>query len=222
MDAIRADYNAPSARQEGMSARQIVRQHQCSIHALARSAFRRLFWGPTWFIGEAPKRSHVAACQSFSRLSRIWDGLRLDSPVDFKDLTSQPMPKSHSRWGDVRPKDIDAALGARRLLREALGLSGTVTSDLMVVLLGATVREAFGAEHLDLYRWYCLPRSENVRGELFLATIPHPSPLAAQVFDETRVARLLEPLRYVPARRPKQAGRQARTIRELPLMPLEQ
>lgn len=221
MDAIRASWLASSARDVGFSARQIVQQHQCSIHSLARPTFRRLFWGPTWFVGEAPKRSHVAACQSFSRLARVWDCLQLNTPVDFRDLTSQPMPKSHSRWGDVRPRDIDAAIGARRILREALGLSGTVTSDLLMVLLGSTVREAFGAEHLDLYRWYRLPRCESVRGELFLASIPHPSPLASQVFDGSQVVRLLEPLRYALARRPRRAVRDARRIRELPLMPLE-
>jgi len=90
-----------------------------------------------------------------------------------------------------------------------------------MVLLGSTVREAFGAEHLDLYRWYRLPRCESVRGELFLASIPHPSPLASQVFDESQVVRLLEPLRYALARRPRRAVRDARRIRELPLMPLE-
>jgi hypothetical protein len=205
MDAIRDEYLATSARSEGLSARQIVRHLQYCIESLARPAHRRLFWGPVWLVGEAPKRSHVAACQSFSRLARVWNGLRLQAPVEFRDLTDQPMPKSHNRWGDMRPRRIDAALGARKLMRDAIGLSGTATSDLCLVLLGSTVREAFGAQRLDLYRWYALPRCENVRGELFVATIPHPSPLASRVFDERRVARLLGEVQYARVRRPTPA-----------------
>lgn len=177
---------ATSARGEGLSASQIVRHHQHCIESLARPAFRQLFWGPVWLVGEAPKRSHVAACQSFSRLARVWNGLRLQVPVEFRDLTDQPMPKSHTRWGDMRPRLIDAALGSRKLLRDAIGLSGTATSDLCLVLLGSTVRESCGAQRLERYRWYRLPRCGSVRGELFVATIPDPSPLASRVFDERR------------------------------------
>lgn len=46
----------------------------------------------------------------------------------------------------MRLRRIDAALGARNLLRDAIGLSGTATSDLCLVLLGSTVRDAFGAQ----------------------------------------------------------------------------
>ena len=72
MDAIRDEYLAISAREEGLSARKIIRHHQYCIESLARPAYRRLFWGPMWLVGEAPKRSHVAACQSFSRLAHVW------------------------------------------------------------------------------------------------------------------------------------------------------
>lgn len=123
------------------------------------------------------------------------------------------MPKSYSRWGDMRPRRIDAAIGARKLFREAIGLSGTATSDLFIVLLGLTVREAFGAQRLALYRWYCLPRCESVRGELFLAAIPHPSPLASRVFDECRVARLLNDVHNAHVRRPTRARGHARIDR---------
>jgi hypothetical protein len=221
MDAIRDEYLATSARDEGLSARQIVQHHQYCIESLARPTYRRLFWGPMWLVGEAPKRSHVAACQSFSRLAHVWREIRLRMPVEFRDLTKQPMPKSYSRWGDMRPKRIDAAIGARKLLREAIGLSGAVTSDLFVVLLGSTVREAVGAQRLDLYRWYCLPRSENVLGELFLAAIPHPSPLASRVFDKHRVARLLDEVYYAAVRRPTRA-RGCHHIERLGLIPLEE
>ena len=122
MDAIRDEYLATSAKDEGLSARQIVRHHQFCIDSLARPARYRLFWGPLRLIGEAPKRPHVAACQSFSRLAQVWRGLQLRTPVEFRDLTNRPMPKSFSRWGDMRPRRMDAALGARKLLREALGL----------------------------------------------------------------------------------------------------
>src|SRR5688572_2827089 len=115
MDAIRDEDLATSVRHEGLSARQIVRHHQHCIESLARPAYRRLYWGPMWLVGEAPKRSHVAACQSFSRLARVWNGLRLEAPVEFRDLTDQPMPKARNRWGDMRPRLIDAALGARKL-----------------------------------------------------------------------------------------------------------
>ena len=148
MDAIRDEYLATSARDEGISARQIVRHHQFCIESLAR-----------------------AAC--------------------------------------------------RRLLREAIGLYGAATSDLFVVLLGSTVREAFGAQRLDLYRWYCLPRSETVLGELFLAAIPHPSPLASRVFNQHRVARLLDEMHDAPVRRPTRA-RGYRRIERLGLVPLEE
>ncbi len=221
MDAIRDEYLAVSARDEGLSARQIVRHHQFCIESLARPARDRLCWGPLWLVGEAPKRSHVAACQSFSRLAGVWRGLQLRTPVEFRDLTSRPMPKSFSRWGDVRPRRMDAALGARKLLREAIGLSGAATSDLFVVLLGSMVREAFGAQRLEQYRWYCLPRCESVFGELFLATIPHPSPLAAGVFDPPRVARLFEELHYARVRRPTLARGSGR-IGQLGLLPLEE
>lgn len=221
MDSIRNEYLATSARGEGLSASQIARHHQHCIESLARPAYRRLFWGPVWLVGEAPKRSHVAACQSFSRLARVWNGLRLQAPVDFRDLTDQPMPKSYSRWGDVRPRRIHSALGARKLLREAIGLSGTATSDLCLVLLGSTVREAFGAQRLERYRWYRLPRCESVRGELFIATIPHPSPLASKAFDENRVARLFYDFHYARIRRPTPA-RGCRRIEELGLVALEE
>jgi hypothetical protein len=221
MDAIRDEYLATSARGEGLSARQIVRHHQYCMESLARPAYRRLFWGPVWLVGEAPKRSHEAACQTFSRLARVWNGLRLEAPVEFRDLTDQPMPKSHTRWGDMRPRRIDAALGARKLLREAIGLSGTATSDLCVVLLGSTVREAFGAQRLQRYRWYCLPRCESVRGELFVATIPHPSPLASKAFDESRVSRLFYEFRDARVRRPTPA-RGCSRIERLGLVPLEE
>ncbi len=153
MDAIRDEYLATSAREEGLSARKIVRHHQYCIESLARPAYRRLFWGPMWLVGEAPKRSHVAACQSFSRLAQVWERLQLRMPVEFRDLTDRPMPKSYSRWGDMRPRRIDSALGARKLLRAAIGLCGAVTSDLFVVLLGSTVRvrrPAFGPLSLVL------------------------------------------------------------------------
>jgi hypothetical protein len=221
MDAIRDEHLATSARVEGLSASQIVRHHQHCIESLARPAYRRLFWGPVWLVGEAPKRSHVAACQSFSRLARVWNGLRLQAPVEFRDLTDQPMPKSYSRWGDVRPRRIHSALGARKLLREAIGLSGAATSDLCLVLLGSTVREAFGAQRLERYRWYCLPRCESVRGELFVAMIPHPSPLASRAFDENRVARLFNDFHYARVRRPTPA-RGCRRIEGLGLVPLEE
>jgi len=221
MDAIRAEYLAASAKEERISAQEIIRQHEYSIERLVRPVYRRSFWGPIWFVGEAPKRSHVAACQSFSRLEELWDGLRLDTPVSFRDLTDRPMPKSPSRWGDMRPGRLQAAIGARKLLREGLGLSGTATGDLHIVLLGSTVREAFGAQRLGLYRWYSLPRCENVRGELFLAAIPHPSPLASRVFDKQRVADLLHVLRYAPVRRPSRA-RFCRHIERLPLMALDE
>lgn len=117
------------------------------------------------------------------------------------------MPKSFSRWGDVRPRRIHSALGARKLLREAIGLSGTATSDLCLVLLGSTVREAFGAQRLERYRWYCLPQCESVQGELFVATIPHPSPIASRAFDESRVARLFYEFQGAPVRRPTPARR---------------
>ncbi len=221
MDAIRDEYLATSARDEGISAEQIVRHHQFCIESLARPAYRRLYWGPMWLVGEAPKRTHVAACQSFSRLAQVWRGLRLRTPVEFRDLTNRPMPKSYSRWGDMRPRKIDAAIGARKLLREAIGLAGAATSDLFVVLLGSTVRAAFGAQRLDLYRWYCLPRCENVLGELFLAAIPHPSPLASRVFDEYRVARLLDAVHSARVRRPTRARGHQR-IERLDLVPLEQ
>lgn len=220
MDAIRDEYLATSARGEGLSASQIVRHHQYCIESLARPV-RRLFWGPVWLVGEAPKRSHVAACQSFSRLARVWNGLRLRAPVEFRDLTDRPMPKSHTRWGDMRPRLIDAALGARKLLRDAIGLSGTATSDMCLVLLGSTVREACGAHRLERYRWYRLPRCESVRGELFVATIPHPSPLASRVFDERRVAHLFDEVQYAHVRRPTQA-RGARFIDTLNLVALEE
>jgi hypothetical protein len=221
MDAIRDEYLAISAREEGLSARNIIRHHQHCIESLARPAYRRLFWGPMWLVGEAPKRSHVAACQSFSRLAQLWRRLQLRMPVEFRDLTERPMPKSYSRWGDMRPRRIDSALGARKLLREAIGLCGAVTSDLFVVLLGSTVREAFGAQRLDLYRWYCLPRSENVLGELFLASIPHPSPLASRVFDKFRVARLLDEVHSARVRRPKRS-RGFRHVERLGLMPIDE
>jgi hypothetical protein len=221
MESIRDEYLAISVRDEGLSASQIVRHHQLCIESLARPAYHRLFWGPVWLVGEAPKRSHVAACQSFSRLARVWKGLRLRAPVEFRDLTNQPMPKSYTRWGDMRPRRIDAALGARKLLREAVGLAGAATSDLWVVLLGSTVREAFGANRLERYRWYCLPRSESVRGELFVATIPHPSPLASGAFDEGRVARLLDQVHYASVRRPTRA-RGCKRIERLGLVPLEE
>ncbi len=111
MDAIRDEYLAISAREEGLSARKIIRHHQYCIESLARPAYRRLFWGPMWLVGEAPKRSHVAACQSFSRLAHVWRRLQLRMPVEFRDLTERPMPKSYSRWGDMRPRRIDSALG---------------------------------------------------------------------------------------------------------------
>jgi len=221
MDAIRDEYLATSVSGEGLSARHIVRHHQHCIESLARPAYRRLYWGPVWLVGEAPKRSHVAACQSFSRLARVWNGLRLQAPVEFRDLTDQPMPKSRTRWGDMRPRRIDAALGARKLLREAIGLTGTATSDLCVVLLGSTVREAFGAQWLERYRWYCLPRCESVRGELFVATIPHPSPLASRAFDERRVVRLFHEFHHARVRRPTLARGRGR-IERLGLMPLEE
>jgi len=221
MDAIRDEYLAISARAEGLSARQIVRHHEHCIESLARPTYRRLFWGPMWLVGEAPKHSHVAACQSFSRLAHVWRGLQLRTPVQIRDLTDQPMPKSYSRWGDMRPRRIDSALGARKLLREAFGLSGAATSDLFVVLMGSTVREAFGAQHLPLYRWYRLPRCENVLGELFLAAIPHPSPLAARVFDSYRVARLFHEVHSARTRRPTLAPSHRR-IERLGLMPLEE
>jgi hypothetical protein len=142
-------------------------------------------------------------------------------PVEFRDLTDRPMPKSYSRWGDMRPRRIDSALGARKLLREAIGLCGAATSDLFVVLLGSTVREAFGAQRLDLYRWYCLPRSESVLGELFLASIPHPSPLASRVFDKFRVSRLLDEVRSAQLRRPTRS-RGFRHVERLGLIPLEE
>lgn len=220
MDAIRNEYLATSARAEGLSARQIVRHHEHCIESLARPTYRRLFWGPIWLVGEAPKRSHVAACQSFSRIANVWEALRLRTPVQFRDLTDQPMPKSYSRWGDMRPRRIDSALGARKLLRDALGLSGTATSDLFVLLLGSTVREACGAHRLPLYRWFCLPRSENVLGQLFLAAIPHPSPLASHVFDSSRVARLFNEIHSARTRRPTLAPG-SRRIEQLGLMPLE-
>jgi hypothetical protein len=179
-----------------------------------------LFWGPVWFIGEAPKGSHVVACQTFSRLRRVWDDLQLKVPVEFRDLADQPMPKARSRWGDERPGRLQAAVGARKLLRVALGLSGAVTGDLCIILLGSTVREAFGAQFLELYRWHSLPRCESVRGELFLAAIPHPSPLASRVFDRNRVARLLHELHYATGRRPARA-RLCRDVEGLPLGPLE-
>jgi hypothetical protein len=141
--------------------------------------------------------------------------------VEFRDLTNRPMPKSYSRWGDTRPRRIDAAIGARKLLREAMGLCGAATSDLFVVLLGSTVREAFGAQRLDLYRWYRLPRSETVLGELFLAAIPHPSPLASRAFDTDRVASLLNEKHYSLVRRPTLA-RGHRRIEGLGLGPLEE
>lgn len=221
MDAIRDGYLAISAREEGLSARKIVRHHQWCIESLARSAHRRLFWDPLWLVGEAPKQSHVAACQSFSRLAHVWRELQLRTPVEFRDLTNRPMPKSYSRWGDVLPRRIDAAIGARKLLREAVGLCGATTSDLYVVLLGSTVREAVGAQRLERYQWYRLPRCETVRGELFLATIPHPSPLASRVFDEDRVGRLLVELHHVRTRQPTLA-RDSRRIESLGLLPLEE
>lgn len=220
MDAIRDAYLAVSASRERISARQIVRQHECFVESTARPAYRKLFWGPTWFVGEAPKRSHVAACQSFSRLAHIWHRLQLKTPVEFLDLTDRPMPKSHNRWGDKRPALIDAAVGARKLLREALGLSGALTSDLFVVLLGSTAREAFGARRLDLYRWHRLPRSEMARGELFLAAIPHPSPLASRIFNERGVEYLLKQLHFARPRRPTLA-RDHRRIDPHFLRPLE-
>jgi hypothetical protein len=221
MDAIRDEYLATSVREEGISATQIVRHHQHCIESLARPTHHRLFWGPLWLVGEAPKRSHVAACQSFSRLAQVWRGLQLTMPVVFRDLTDLPMPKSDSRWGDMRPRRIDAALGARKILRAAIGLSGAATSDLFVVLLGSTVREAFGANRLELYRWYSLPRCAAVRGELFLAAIPHPSPLASRVFDPRRVARLLNELHYARVRCPTLA-RGSRHIECLGLTALEE
>jgi hypothetical protein len=221
MDAIRDEYLAISARDRGLSARRIVRHHQCCIESLARPAYRRLFWGPMWLVGEAPKRRHVAACQSFSRLANVWQRLHVRVPVEFRDLTEEPMPKSHSRWGDMRPRRIDSALGARKLLREAVGLCGSATSDLFVILLGSTVREAFGARSLDQYRWYCLPRSESVLGELFLASIPHPSPLASRVFDQFRVASLLHQVRSAQLRRPTRS-RGFRHVERLGLVPLEE
>jgi hypothetical protein len=221
MDSIYEDFLATSARDEGLSARQIVRHHQYCVDSLARPAHRRLFWGPMWLIGEAPKQSHVAACQSFSRLVDVWEMFRLSAPVEFRDLTNHPMPKSRSRWGDVRPRCIDAAIGARKLLREAVGLSGAATSDLFVVLLGSTVREAFGARHLEQYRWYCLPRCESVLGELFLAAIPHPSPLASGVFKKHQVARLFQEMHFARRRRPTRA-RGCGRIKRLGLVPLEE
>ena len=221
MDAIRDEYLAISAREEGLSARKIIRHHQYCIDSLARPACRGLFWGPIWLVGEAPKRSHVAACQSFSRLAQVWRRVHLRMPVEFRDLTDQPMPKSYSRWGDMRPRRIHSALGARKLLREAIGLCGAATSDLFVVLLGSTVREAFGAHRLPLYRWYCLPRSENVLGELFLAAIPHPSPLASRVFDKSRVSRLLDEVHSARVRRPTRS-RYCHRVDRLELMPLEE
>jgi hypothetical protein len=221
MDTIRDEYLAISARAEGLSATRIVRHHQDCIESLARPAYRRLFWGPVWLVGEAPKRSHVAACQSFLRLARVWKGLRLEAPVEFRDLTDQPMPKSRTRWGDMRPRRIDTALGARKLLREAIGLSGSATSDLCVVLLGSTVREAFGAHRLERYRWYCLPRWRSVRGELFVATIPHPSPLASKAFDESRVARLFREFHDARLRRPTVA-RGCRRIERFGLVALDE
>lgn len=220
MEAIRDEYLAVSAKDERLSASTIVRHHQYCVESLARPADHRLHWGPLWLVGEAPKRSHVAACQSFLRLAQVWEGLRLKTPVEFRDLTNQPMPKSRSRWGDVRPKRIDAAIGARKLLRESLGLAGAVTGDLFVVLLGATVRHAFGAQRLRLYRWYSLPRYEHVLGQLFLATIPHPSPLASRVFDESRVARLLDEVHGARIRRPTRA-RDHHLVRRLGLLALE-
>ena len=221
MDAIRDDYLATSVRDEGISATQIMRHHQHCIESLAQPAHRGLFWGPLWLVGEAPKRSHVAACQSFSRLAQVWRGLQLKIPVAFRDLTDLPMPKSYSRWGDKRPRRVDTAIGARKVLREAIGLSGAATSDLFVLLLGSTVREAFGAKWLDLYRWYSLPRCEQVKGELFLAAIPHPSPLASRVFDQNRVAYLLDEIRYARVRRPTLA-RGHRHIEGLGLTALEE
>jgi hypothetical protein len=131
------------------------------------------------------------------------------------------MPKSYSRWGDVRPRRIDAALGARKLLREALGFAGAITSDLLVVLLGSTVREAVGTRRLRQYHWYRLPRAENVLGELFLASIPHPSPLASRAFNQNGVARLLNQACNTQARYPTRA-RGAYHIKEMDLVALEE
>lgn len=85
------------ARGEGLSAKQIVRHHTASSRS--RAGISAVVLGTGLARGEAPKRSHVAACQSFFQLARVWNGLLLQAPVEFRDLTNQPMPKSHSRWG---------------------------------------------------------------------------------------------------------------------------
>jgi hypothetical protein len=221
MESIREEYLSLSAAREGISARRIIRDHQWFVESLARPWYSRPHWGPIWFIGEAPKHYHVAACPSFSRLSDVWHMLGLTLPADFRDLTSTPMPKSRSRWGDVRPPLLDTAIGARRILREAVGLSGALTGDLYVVLLGATVRAALGAQNLERYRWYSLPRSGHVLGNLFLATIPHPSPIASRVFDRRRVSRLFADLRYARPRRPTRA-RDYRAVEQFDLVSMEQ
>ena len=119
------------------------------------------------------KRSHVAACQSFSRLAHVGQRLQLRMPVEFRDLTDRPMPKSYSRWGDMRPRRIDSALGARKLLRAAIGLCGAVTSDLFVVLLGSTVREAFGAHVWTSIAGTVCRDPGTCSASWFLAAIPH-------------------------------------------------
>lgn len=217
MEAIWTEALAASASDQGISARAIVQQHRYSLEALARPAFNRLSWGAVWFVGEAPKRSHLVICPTFSRLANLWSFVGPEAPVEFRDLTSRPMPKSRSRWGDVRPRRLDAALGARRLLREALGLAGAATGNLFVVLLGSTVREACGARRLEPYCWHRLPRCRSVMGELFLAAIPHPSPLASRAFD--RVAQLLAEMRYARFR-PFRIARDCGMIDDLPLPPL--